>query len=122
MHTHLKRKDAENVIICPKCNTQNHSSQKQCGKCGYIFPSKEKSRDKKKQIPNMPFSAPIAQAPEQETQEEQEPQIPKNLTNRGKNEGLISVAGRVVECPRCASLIKPDATRCPKCGYKTKKN
>ncbi len=119
----MKKRDTENVIICPRCGAKNLSSQKRCGKCGYVFPAKEIKKGQKMDIE--PFSNATGMndntnnAPQEiENEQEHELQIPKSLMTRAKSEGhLRSIAIKTI-CSICGAQNSPHSKRCIKCGKK----
>ena len=61
MQAQMTKKEKTPVVFCPRCHAQNLATQKQCGKCGYVFPAKGSFKGEKR--PAMPGTLPAANAP-----------------------------------------------------------
>ena len=123
----MKKRDNENVIICPRCMAKNLSSQKKCGRCGYVFPHKEIEKGKQKrdnEAFGMGFDPNLSQGAQgleqqdqtQEQQEPSEPQISRTLMARAQSEGHIRGISIKTICDVCQAQNSPHSKRCIKCG------
>ena len=122
----MQKRDSEGVLFCPKCHAKNISSQKKCGKCGFLFPSEssekkiaEQSFGAQQAPPQNGFGVQEAQEQEEtggQEEQPQEPQIPKELTGKGQSEGHLRSIGMKTICQICGAENSAHSKRCVRCA------
>ncbi|MFH1306505.1 MAG: hypothetical protein ABIH83_02500 [Candidatus Micrarchaeota archaeon] len=122
MQTHKHKKEKENVVKCPRCGAGNVATQKRCGKCGYVFPDRGPKKGQNGAIFDAGGGKPPQINIEGQIQEGEEeipaPPVPKEMSEKGKSEGMMKERGEWQKCPKCGADVSVALKRCSRCGLK----